>query len=547
MLAAGLVAAGALLAACSSSSSSTTTTTAPPGGKLSSSNAAYIAADLKAPAGSLTAAGSTFVQPFFTKAFYTYTTSIRDCRSTTRAWAAAPGSPTSSRASVDFAASDVPMSASDLAKVPASAGPVIQIPDILGGVVVVLQRPGRDQAAPPRRHHPGRHLRRLHQDVERLPDHRPQPRGLPAVPRHHPRGAGGQLGYDLHLHRLPVRGGPVGVDAGHQQDHLLALVGHPDAEELRGGRRASSPLPYSIGYVELAYALQNNFTFAAIKNAAGLYVVPSPPRWRPTPTRSSASPPTDFSIVNGPGPASYPDRRLQLGHPAAEAEERHHRGPAWSRSSTGPPIPAAARTRPPGSATCRSARPSEPEPDPAPHGDRTHRQGPADQVTSPRRRPADDQGLNPPGPPPVTPLPGGASAAALRAAQPRYRALLVAAAAIFVGLVVWFLVPSSSRPGRPSPRSASRGSSRSLGAQPAPVRPPPLHPRHHRDHRHRPGAGRAHRAGHRAIALAHLVPDRFRAGLSTAVELLAAVPSVVYGLWGLIVLAPLCRSTSSPS
>ena len=36
-----------------------------------------------------------------------------------------------------------------------------------------------------------------------------------------------------------------------------------------------------------------------------------------------------------------------------------------------------------------------------------------------------------------------------------------------------------------------------------------------------------------AIALAHLVPDRIRPPLSTAVELLAAVPSVVYGLWGL--------------
>ncbi len=50
-----------------------------------------------------------------------------------------------------------------------------------------------------------------------------------------------------------------------------------------------------------------------------------------------------------------------------------------------------------------------------------------------------------------------------------------------------------------------------------------------------------------AIALAHLVPDRLRPPLSTAVELLAAVPSVVYGLWGLIVLAPVFRSTSSPS
>jgi phosphate transport system permease protein len=49
-----------------------------------------------------------------------------------------------------------------------------------------------------------------------------------------------------------------------------------------------------------------------------------------------------------------------------------------------------------------------------------------------------------------------------------------------------------------------------------------------------------------ALALAYLVPHRFRAGLSSAVELLAAVPSVVYGLWGLIVLAPLFREHVEP-
>ena len=49
-----------------------------------------------------------------------------------------------------------------------------------------------------------------------------------------------------------------------------------------------------------------------------------------------------------------------------------------------------------------------------------------------------------------------------------------------------------------------------------------------------------------ALALAYLVPHRLRPALSTAVELLAAVPSVVYGLWGLIVLAPLCREYLEP-
>ncbi len=49
-----------------------------------------------------------------------------------------------------------------------------------------------------------------------------------------------------------------------------------------------------------------------------------------------------------------------------------------------------------------------------------------------------------------------------------------------------------------------------------------------------------------ALALAYLVPRRARSALSTAVELLAAVPSVVYGLWGLVVLAPVFRSTVEP-
>jgi phosphate transport system permease protein len=49
-----------------------------------------------------------------------------------------------------------------------------------------------------------------------------------------------------------------------------------------------------------------------------------------------------------------------------------------------------------------------------------------------------------------------------------------------------------------------------------------------------------------ALALAYLVPARIRAVLSTTVELLAAVPSVVYGLWGLVVLAPVFRDTVEP-
>jgi phosphate transport system permease protein len=50
-----------------------------------------------------------------------------------------------------------------------------------------------------------------------------------------------------------------------------------------------------------------------------------------------------------------------------------------------------------------------------------------------------------------------------------------------------------------------------------------------------------------AIFLADFSPGRWRAPLSFLVELLAAVPSVVYGLWGIFVLAPLLRETVQPA
>jgi phosphate transport system permease protein len=49
-----------------------------------------------------------------------------------------------------------------------------------------------------------------------------------------------------------------------------------------------------------------------------------------------------------------------------------------------------------------------------------------------------------------------------------------------------------------------------------------------------------------AIALSELVPSPIRAVLSALVELLAAIPSVVYGLWGIFVLAPVLRGDLEP-
>lgn len=50
-----------------------------------------------------------------------------------------------------------------------------------------------------------------------------------------------------------------------------------------------------------------------------------------------------------------------------------------------------------------------------------------------------------------------------------------------------------------------------------------------------------------ALFLSELAPRRLAAPLGMLVELLAAVPSVVYGLWGLFVLAPIMRTIVQPA
>jgi phosphate transport system substrate-binding protein len=62
----------------------------------------------------------------------------------------------------------------------------------------------------------------------------------------------------------------------------------------------------AVGYVEQAYALQNNFTTAAVKNAAGAWVQPS--LAATSAAGAGAKPPANlqFSTINAPGAKSYP-------------------------------------------------------------------------------------------------------------------------------------------------------------------------------------------------------------------------------------------------
>jgi phosphate transport system substrate-binding protein len=92
--------------------------------------------------------------------------------------------------------------------------------------------------------------------------------------------------------------------------------------------------PGAIGYVELAYALQNNFTTAAVKNAAGSFTAPS------LASTSAAGAgnlkvPADlrFTAINSPNPQAYPiasatfflayKDMCKAGKPKGEAQNTH--------------------------------------------------------------------------------------------------------------------------------------------------------------------------------------------------------------------------------
>jgi phosphate transport system substrate-binding protein len=62
----------------------------------------------------------------------------------------------------------------------------------------------------------------------------------------------------------------------------------------------------AVGYVEQAYALQNNFTTASVKNSSGKYVEPS--LQATSAAATGVTPPADlrFSTIDAKDPAAYP-------------------------------------------------------------------------------------------------------------------------------------------------------------------------------------------------------------------------------------------------
>ncbi len=82
-------------------------------------------------------------------------------------------------------------------------------------------------------------------------------------------------------------------------------IGQKGNEGVAGMVRQS---PFSFGYVELIYAVQNKMSYGSVKNAAGKFVKASTDGVTAAAAASAKTMPADYrvSITNAPGATSYP-------------------------------------------------------------------------------------------------------------------------------------------------------------------------------------------------------------------------------------------------
>lgn len=255
----------------------------------------------------LTGAGSTFDYPFFSKAFYEYSAHNHDLTVNYQSIGSGGGIEQFTQRTVDFGASDVPMNASELKRAEASGGPVIQIPVALGGESIVYNIPGSK---------PGlRFTRQLVAEIylgkvtnwddaaiARLNPHVKLP-NLPIIVVHRSDGSGTTYIFTDFLSHVSAEWKSK-VGAGKSVSWPAPSSVGGKGNEGVAGQVGNSP--GAIGYVELAYAMQNHMTAGLLQNRSGKWLNDTQQTVRAAAATKPNVTSTNFSIVDAPGADSYP-------------------------------------------------------------------------------------------------------------------------------------------------------------------------------------------------------------------------------------------------
>jgi phosphate transport system substrate-binding protein len=246
-------------------------------------------------------AGATFPYPIYSKWFDSYAKIDPSVRFNYQSIGSGGGQKQILAQTVDFGASDGPMSDDNLAKAP---GKLLHIPTVAGADVVSYNLPGltnlkldgpvlADIFLGKITKWNDARLKALNSGAK-LPDH-------DIVVVHRSDGSGTTYIFvDFLSHVSEEWKTKVGTNTSVKWPTGLGGKGN------EGVAGQIKQIPGAIGYVELAYAKQNKLLYADIKNSSGNFVTPS--LESVTEALATANIPDDFrfSMVNPPGAKAYP-------------------------------------------------------------------------------------------------------------------------------------------------------------------------------------------------------------------------------------------------
>ena len=252
-------------------------------------------------AGSISGAGSTFAAPVYQQ----WASSLPSLTVNYQAVGSGAGITALESKTVDFGASDPPLKPADEKAIAKNGSPAVQIPMFLGAITVSYNLPGVQSG--------------LKLDGKTIADiylgkvkswNDAEIKALNA-------------GVTLPSTSITVihRSDSSGTTAGFTgflaavDPEFKSRVGEgkdvpwPTGTGAKGNAGVAAAVQQTIGavgYVEQAYALQHKFTYAAVKNKAGVFVVPSLASTSAAAQGVTVPPNLGIKITNPPGAGSYP-------------------------------------------------------------------------------------------------------------------------------------------------------------------------------------------------------------------------------------------------
>ncbi len=258
--------------------------------------------------GQINGAGATFPYPIYSKWFNEYAKINKDAKINYQSIGSGGGIKQITEGTVDFGATDSPMSNEEIEKANSkNNNTIIHIPTVIGSVVLTYNIPGIDK-----------NINLSSEAVSGIYLGKIKKWNDPAIQKDNPEvklpdkeiivcyrtdGSGTTFVFTDYLGKVSEEWKTkVGV-----AKDVKFLVGQ-GGKGNEGVTGLVKQLEYSIGYVELIYALQNNLKYGNIMNQEGQFIAPSLETLTKAAEQSVAEIPDDLrqSITNAKGKDSYP-------------------------------------------------------------------------------------------------------------------------------------------------------------------------------------------------------------------------------------------------